>query len=170
METLQNDAPIAIDAHSRGMNLRPFALVLALSAITASQTIASNAGACGTPLPEDTIASHYEALNAHDRARVLAQWNENATVVSLGEPPLIEPIDRAATRWVQTKAPVTFHVDKIDETERTATAHVTVVFEGRRIEDTLLLTSAPSGRWRIAGKTSRLLPAKEKTVAPAIRY
>ena len=145
------------------MNLRSLAILASFAVISLVQ---SSADACGVPQPEDTIARHFDALNAHDRARLLSQWNDGATVVSLGDPMLIEPVSTAASRWVQTKEPVTFHVDKIDEGEGTATAHVTVNFEGRKLEDTMLLTSV-HGAWHIAGKTSRVI---QTTGRVAMRY
>ena len=48
------------------MNLRPIAL---LAALALAQTVSSTADACGVPEPEDTIARHFDALNAHDRTR-----------------------------------------------------------------------------------------------------
>jgi hypothetical protein len=145
------------------MNLRSLAILASFAVVALTQ---SAADACGVPEPEDTIARHFNALNAHDRTRLLSQWNDGATVVSLGDPMLIEPVSTAASRWVQTKEPVTFHVDKIDEGEGTATAHVTVNFEGRKLEDTMLLTAA-HGTWHIAGKTSRVI---QTTGRVAMRY
>lgn len=132
------------------MNLRPFALFLSVVGMTLSQ--AATADACGVPEPQDTITRHFDALNSHDRARVLAQWNQGAPVVTLGAPTLIEPIERVATRWVQAKESTTFHVDKLEEGENTATAYVTVTAGGKTFSDTILLTST-HGAWRIAGIT-----------------
>lgn len=138
------------------MSLRPIALALAFATLGLSQTVSTRASACGGLEPEDVVNQHFAALNAHDRGRVLAHWDKNASVVSLGTPALVEPIDQAATRWVQTKQPVTFHIDKVEESDGKATARVTVVFDGKKIEDTLLLTPFGYGGWRIAGKTSAI--------------
>jgi hypothetical protein len=68
---------------------------------------------------------------------------------------LVEPVERAATRWVAAKQPVTFQVESVEVTGRTASALVNVVFEGVKHEDRMLLASQDDRSWRIVGKSSR---------------
>jgi hypothetical protein len=128
------------------MTTRRLSIVFALALAAASSTTAPSADACGSVTAEDRVdrllTAHFASINAHDRDRLLALWNENATVVSTGDPTSIEPIDSAATRWLSTTQPVTFR---------------DVVFDGRRLEDTVLLGPAKTGGWKIAGMSSHPL-------------
>ncbi len=154
------------------MNARPLAFAIALATCALGTSIASPADACGQVTTADRVewvlSDHFAALNAHDRTRLLALWNENATVVSVGEPTLVEPIDRAATRWLTAKKPVTFEIAGIDAGDHTATAHVNVVFDGKKLSDTVLFKETTKGTWQIAGKSSRAVgPANS---VAALRY
>jgi hypothetical protein len=154
------------------MKARIFALIVTLGIGAASTTVSEAADACGPINPSDqvtwVIQDHFNALNAHDRARLLSVWKENASVVSEGPPMVIEPIEQAATRWLAAKHPVTFEVGSIEVHERNAIAHVNVVFEGRQLADTIYFKENANNTWQIAGKSSRdLHPA---TRATAFRY
>jgi hypothetical protein len=155
------------------MNLRPFVFVLATAASALCLTSSPRtADACGMPSPEEAVmgvvSSHFDALNAHDRDRMLSVWKDEATVVSVGDPTLVEPVGQAATRWLAAKQPVTFKIESIQATDKTATARVSVVFEGRKLEDTMLLTPVGRGMFRIAAKSSRPLEATRDV--RAVRY
>lgn len=135
--------------------MKTIALFVAFAAVTLSQSVVH---ACCAP-PESAISAHFRALNRHDRTGMLNHWNENAIVVSVGKPTTIEPIDRAATRWMKESRTFTFHVDKIDESsdEDTATAHVSVTADGKKLEDTILLRFGNHG-WRIERMTIAAAP------------
>jgi hypothetical protein len=99
-------------------------------------------------------------------------WRPGATVVSGGAPALVEPVERAASRWVTAKGPVTFHVAEVQASEDAAVAYVDVVFDGRRVVDTVLLAPTDAGQWQITGKASRPAdpPARPTAVRAALRY
>lgn len=142
------------------MNLRPLALALALAVTTLGAAVPQTADACGGyETPEAgvyrAVARHFQALDAHDRAAVLAVWRPGATVVTEGTPVRVEPIERAATRWVAAKGPVTFHVADVQASEDSAVAHVAVELDGQHIEETLVFAPTDAGQWVIAGETSR---------------
>ncbi len=142
------------------MNLRPLALALALAVTALGSAIPQTADACGGyETPEASVyravARHFQALDARDRAAVLAVWKPGATVVTEGTPVLVEPIERAATRWVAAKGPVVFHVADVEATGDSAVAYVAVEFDGQNIEETLEFAPNDAGQWVIAGQTSR---------------
>jgi hypothetical protein len=155
------------------MNLRPFVIALSLSAAALCSTASKPAPACGPVRAEDVVevvvGNHFEALDMRDRERMLSAWNEGAAVVSIGQPTLVETVEQASTRWITHKQPVTYKILKVEVADRTAKARVEVSFEGNKIEDSLLLVATRDDRWRIAGKSSRVLEAAARSGA-ASRY
>lgn len=160
------------------MNLRPLALALALAVTTLGSAIPQTADACGDyQTPEvgvqRALSRHFSALGAHDRGALLAAWRPGSTVVSGGAPVLVEPVERAASRWLTAKGPVSFHVTEVQASEDAAVAYVDVVFDGRRVVDTVLLAPTDAGQWQITGKSSRPVDAEARGAAPvraALRY
>lgn len=154
------------------MHTRPIAAALALALGALGTTLAPPADACGPVSVEDRVEwivqDHFAAINAHDRDRLLSLWNEHATVVSEGEPTLVEPIDRAATRWLTAKRPVTFEIASVEPGDHSAIAHVNVVFDGKKLADTILFKETGRNTWQMAGKSSR--PRGPASNAPAVRY
>ncbi len=140
------------------MKLQSFALALALAGL-ATGTSAPSAKACGPFAARDQAArmvtQHFNALNAHDRERVLSLWTPTATVVS-GTPSVIEPIGQAATRWLAGGRTLTFTISKIDSDpdDQYAVAHVNVRRDGVAFEEAMLVAPTQQG-WRIVGETSR---------------
>ena len=146
------------------MNARPLAFVFAVAATLLGATVAPTpAAACGQPSAEDAadmlVREHFASLNLHDREGLLALWNESATVVETEPAMHVEPVASAATRWLATKRPVTFEIAQVATGERAAVVRVNVVRDGKRVEETLFLATADGWRWKIAGETSRPLPA-----------